>query len=81
MGQTMATRDQILDLFDLADRKGHDVTQSTMRDHVRLIDTGGNLVKNTNGGAAFSYAEARRYLEGLLVPPHRDYDSLNVGRG
>jgi hypothetical protein len=31
---------------DLADRKGFDVTQSTMRDHVRLIDGDGNLVKN-----------------------------------
>jgi hypothetical protein len=46
------------------------VTQSTMRDHVRLIDGDGILVKNKNGGAAFSYAEARRYLEGL--PDRRD---------
>jgi hypothetical protein len=29
----MAKRDQILALFELADRKGYDVTQSTMRDH------------------------------------------------
>jgi hypothetical protein len=36
-----------------------------MRDHVRLIDGEGNLVKNKNGGAAFSYAEARRFLEAL----------------
>jgi hypothetical protein len=35
-----------------------------MRDHVRLIDGHGNLVKNKNGGAAHSYAEARRYREG-----------------
>jgi hypothetical protein len=26
-------------------------------DHVRLIDGEGNLVKNKNGGTAFSYAE------------------------
>jgi repressor of nif and glnA expression len=54
-----------LKLYDLADRKGYDVTQSTMRDHVRLIDGEGNLVKNKNGGAAFTYAEARRFLETL----------------
>jgi hypothetical protein len=30
------------------------VTQSTMGDHVRLIDGEGNLVKNKNGEAAFS---------------------------
>jgi len=36
-----------------------------MRDHVRLIDPQGNLVKNKNGGTARGYAEARRYLEGL----------------
>jgi hypothetical protein len=36
-----------------------------LRGHVRLIGPDGNLVKNKNGGAAFSYAEARRYLEGL----------------
>jgi hypothetical protein len=35
---TMAKRDAILVQFDLADRKGHDVTQSTIRDHVRLIE-------------------------------------------
>jgi hypothetical protein len=61
----MAKRDQILALFDLAERKGHDVTQSTMRDHVRLIDKDGNLVKNKNGGAAFSYGDARLFLEAL----------------
>jgi len=33
----------MLALFDLAGRKGHDVTQSTMRDHIRLIDGKGNL--------------------------------------
>jgi hypothetical protein len=42
------------------ERKGHDVTQSTVRDHVRLVDGEGNLVKNKNGGAASSYAETRR---------------------
>ena len=49
---TMAKRDEILCMFDLADRKGFDVTQSTMRDHVRLIDGEGKLVRNKNGGAA-----------------------------
>ena len=47
----MARRDELLALFDLADRKGFDVTQSTMRDHVRLIGPDGNLVKSKNGGA------------------------------
>ena len=59
----MAKRDELLRLFDLADLKGFDVTQSTMRDHVRLIGPDGNLVKNKNGGAAHSFGEARRYLE------------------
>jgi hypothetical protein len=38
---------------------------STMRDHVRLVGPDGELVRNHNGRAAHSYAEARRYLEGL----------------
>jgi len=53
-----------------------------MRGHIRLIDGEGNLVKNKNGGAAFSYAEARRFLEaaaqsfgsspaGAKTPPSR----------
>jgi hypothetical protein len=33
----MAKRDQLLALYELADRKGYDVTQSTMRDHVPLV--------------------------------------------
>jgi hypothetical protein len=33
----MAKRDELRRLYDLADRKGYDVTQSTMRDHVRLV--------------------------------------------
>jgi hypothetical protein len=47
---------------DLAGRKGFDVTMSTMN---RLPPVGplGNLVKNNNGGAGFSYAEARQYRE------------------
>jgi hypothetical protein len=61
----MAKRDELLALYDLADRKGFDVTQSTMRDHVRLIDGDGNLVRNKMNDAAHSYAEARRYLEAL----------------
>jgi hypothetical protein len=32
-----------LELFDLADRKGYDVTKSTMKDHVRLI---GNIQRS-----------------------------------
>jgi len=58
-------RDELLRLFDLADRKGYDVTQSTLRNHVRLVDPDGNLVRNRNGGAAHSYAEAPRFLESL----------------
>jgi hypothetical protein len=54
----MAKRDELLALYDLADRKGFDVTQSTMRDHVRLIDGDGNLVRNKMNGAAHSYALA-----------------------
>jgi hypothetical protein len=41
------------------------VTAIAIRDHPCLIDGGGNLVKNKNGGAAFNYAKARRYLEWL----------------
>jgi hypothetical protein len=58
----MARRDEIVSLYDLADRKGFDVTKSTMRGHVRLVDGDGNLVKNKNGGAVFGYAEARRRI-------------------
>jgi hypothetical protein len=59
----MAKRDELLRLYELADRKGYDVTQSTLRNHVRLIDPEGQLVKNKTGGAAFSLAEARQFLE------------------
>jgi len=34
----MAKRDDLRALYDLADADGHDVTQSTTRDHIRLID-------------------------------------------
>ena len=51
-------------LCKLAEAKGFEVMLSTMRGHVRLIDSDGNLVKNQNSGAAFSLTEARRYLEG-----------------
>jgi len=61
----MAKRDQILALFDLADRKGIEVTQSTIRDHVQLIRPDDKPIKSDKDGAAFSYAEARRYLEAL----------------
>ena len=69
----MLKRDEILRLFDLADRKGYRVVKAIlrdhikalMRDHVRLIDGEGNLVKNRKGGAAHSYAEARQHLESL----------------
>jgi hypothetical protein len=44
----MAKRDELLALYDLADRKGFDVTPSTMRDHVRLIDGDGNLDRNSH---------------------------------
>lgn len=36
-----------------------------MRDHVRLLGPDHKSVKNNKDGAAFSYAEARRYLETL----------------
>jgi hypothetical protein len=58
----VAKRDELLRLFDLADRKGFDVTQSTMRNHVRLIGPDGEIVKNKNGGAAFSYGGMSRPL-------------------
>ena len=51
--QIMGKPDNLFRCHDLADRKGYDVTQSTMRDHLRLIDKDGNLIKNKNGGAAF----------------------------
>jgi len=62
----MAKRDELPALLDLANRKGCNVEKARMRDHVRLIDPAGRLVvEDGGGGAAFSYAEARRYLEGL----------------
>jgi hypothetical protein len=61
----MAKSDELLALSDLADRKGFDVAKARMRDHVRLIDPNGRLVVKESGGAVFSYAEARRYLEAL----------------
>jgi len=61
----MAEYDERLALFDLADRKGYDVAKARLRDHVRLIDPAGRLVVKDSGGAAFSYAEARRFLEEL----------------
>lgn len=61
----MAKRDELSRLFDLADAKGYDVAKARLSDHVRLIDPAGRLVVKDSGGAAFSYAEARRYLEGL----------------
>ena len=59
------TDKRMMELFDLAERKGFDVVKSTMRNHVRLIGPDDKSVKSDRGGAAFSYAEARRYLEGL----------------
>jgi hypothetical protein len=56
---------ELLALFDLADHKGFDIVKATLRGHVRLIEPDGNLVKNKTGGAAFSYAEARGFLEAL----------------
>lgn len=53
---------RILEIFDLADRKGFDVVKATMKGCVRLIGPDGKSVRNEKGGAAFSYAEARRYL-------------------
>jgi hypothetical protein len=68
----MAKRDELLALYELAERKGFDVTQSTMRNHVRLVGPDGNLVKNKGGGAAHSYGEARRYVNSLsIVTPFR----------
>jgi len=61
----MAKRDELLRLYDLAAPKGFDVVKSTMKDHVRLIGADDKSVKNKNGGAAFSYGEARRYFEAL----------------
>lgn len=57
----MPKHDELLALFDLASRKGHEVTQSTMRDHVRLIGPDSELSEEQEQRAV-SYAEARRYL-------------------
>jgi hypothetical protein len=45
--------------------KGYTFTKANMRDHVRLIGPDGELVRNKNGGAEFTYAEARRFLGAL----------------
>jgi len=60
----MAKRDELLALYDLADRKGHAVTQSTMRDHVRLTDPEGGRVVKDGGGSAFSWTARKTSPEG-----------------
>ena len=52
------TEKHMMELFDLADRQGYDVTQSTMRDHVRLIGPDDKSVKTTR--AAMRSATLRR---------------------
>jgi len=62
----MAKRDdQIRALFNLAYRKGYDITKAVFRDHYRLVDPTGEIVKRKNGSTAHSLAEAREYLEQL----------------
>jgi hypothetical protein len=59
----MAKCDDLIALFDLADRKGFDVTRAMRRDHWRLIDPNGELVRRETGTAAFTLTEAIRFLE------------------
>jgi hypothetical protein len=54
-----------MELFDLANRKGYLFTKALLRDHVRLTDPEGRRVVKDSGSSAFSYAEARRFLEAL----------------
>jgi hypothetical protein len=60
----MSRKDEVLRLMELADRKGFDVTRSTIRDHWRLIDRHGKTVRNGHtNSAAFKVREATRLLE------------------
>jgi len=52
-------------VLSLAHAKDYSVTKAMMKDHVRLADTHSRRVHKNSTSSAFSYAEARRYLEGL----------------
>jgi len=54
-----------MELLVLANSKDYSVIKSMTKDHVRLIAPDNTSVKNDNGRAAFSYDEARRFLEKL----------------
>ena len=59
------TNKRLMELLDLANRKGYVVTKAILRDHVRLTDPEGRRVVKDGGSSASSLTEARRYLEGL----------------
>lgn len=61
----MAREEHVSQLFDLAARKGYDITKAVLGDHYRLVDPTGEIVKRQTGSAAFGYAEAMEYLEKL----------------
>jgi hypothetical protein len=54
-----------MELLDLANAKGYTFTKAILRDHVRLTDPEGRRVVKDGGGSAFTYTEARRFLEAL----------------
>jgi hypothetical protein len=65
-GMPWGTDKRLMDLLDLANSKGYTFTKAIMRDHVRLTDPEGRrVVKDDTGSLAFSYSEARRFLEML----------------
>ena len=56
---------RLMELLDLANRKGYLFTKALVRDHVRLADPDGRRVVKDNGSSALSCAEAQRFLEAL----------------
>lgn len=60
----MLRRDNIIvELFDLANRKGFAVTRGIQDDHVRLTAADGTRPKTADGSVGFSYEQAVAYLE------------------
>jgi hypothetical protein len=55
----------LMELLDLANRKGYLFTKAIVRDHVRLTDPEGRRVVKEGGSSALSYADAQQFLEAL----------------
>lgn len=51
------------ELLDIADRKGFEVERAVLKDHFRLTGPDGNFARQPTGSAAFTLAQAMRFLE------------------